>query len=130
MQRPSAARLLLCSTFMLIQVHGDNHITADGRTRTEVTAQVTSALEHLREHLTRVEVHLGDESGNRQTEGDKRCMMEARIEGRSPMAVTEHAASLTEAIDGAAEKLRHLLEHSLGKAGTLRNSRATVRARH
>jgi len=114
---------------MLIQVHGDNHITANERLSAEVTEQVTSALHHLADRVSRVEVHLGDESGNRQTEGDKRCLMEARVEGRQPTAVTHHAASLTEAIDGAAEKLRHSLESALGKADTRRNGRETVRAR-
>ena len=43
-------------------------------------------------------------------------MMEARIEGRHPSAFTHHAASLGEAIDGAADKLRSSVESTLDKA--------------
>jgi ribosome-associated translation inhibitor RaiA len=101
---------------MIIQVHTDNRVHADAKVREEVEAAVTGALEHVADRISRVEVHLGDESGNKQTENDKRCMMEARIEGRPPSAVTHHAASLGEAIDGAADKLRSAVEGKLDKA--------------
>lgn len=101
---------------MIIQVNTDNRVHADATLREEVEAAVKGALGHLAERISRVEVHLGDESGNKQSNDDKRCMMEARIEGRAPTAVTQHAASLSEAIDGAAEKLRRSVESTLDKA--------------
>lgn len=100
---------------MIIQVHTDNRVHADAKLREEVEAVVTSTLGHLVDRISRVEVGLGDESGNKQSENDKRCMMEARVEGRPPSAVTHHANSLSEAINGAAEKLRRSLDSSLGK---------------
>jgi hypothetical protein len=42
-------------------------------------------------------------------------MMEARPEGLQPVAVTHHAATFGQAIDGAAERLVHVLEHTLGR---------------
>jgi hypothetical protein len=42
-------------------------------------------------------------------------MLEARLTGLQPIAVTHEAASLRLAIEGAAEKLKHALEHRLGK---------------
>jgi ribosome-associated translation inhibitor RaiA len=42
-------------------------------------------------------------------------MMEARLAGRQPIAVTEEAATLDLAVDGAADKLARLIEHTLGK---------------
>jgi hypothetical protein len=42
-------------------------------------------------------------------------MMEARLEGHPPVAVTHHAATLVQAIDGAAERLLHRLEHTFGR---------------
>lgn len=101
---------------MIIQVHTDNRVHADAKLREEVENAVKGALDHVADRISRVEVHLGDESGNKQSDNDKRCMMEARIEGRHPSAVTHHAASLGEAIDGAADKLRSSVESTLDKA--------------
>jgi hypothetical protein len=42
-------------------------------------------------------------------------MMEARLEGRQPIAVTDEAATVDLAVDGAADKLARLIEHTLGK---------------
>jgi hypothetical protein len=42
-------------------------------------------------------------------------VMEARIAKRQPVAVTHHGASLNEALDGAAGKLKRSLEHQLYK---------------
>ena len=46
---------------------------------------------------------------------DKRCMMEARLEGHQPIAVTDEADSLDEAIAGAADKLKRSLDHTLSR---------------
>ncbi|MDP2272165.1 MAG: HPF/RaiA family ribosome-associated protein [Archangium sp.] len=105
---------------MLIQINTDSRVRADAKLREEVETAVNGALGHVAERISRVEVHLGDESGNKQTDDDKRCMMEARIEGRPPSAVTQHASSLTEAIDGAADKLRRSVESTLDKANDRR----------
>ena len=42
-------------------------------------------------------------------------MMEARLEGRQPVAATHKAATLDEAVDGAADKLTRLVESTLGR---------------
>jgi hypothetical protein len=42
-------------------------------------------------------------------------MMEARLEGRQPIAVTHEAATLGQAVDGAADKLRRMIESNLGR---------------
>lgn len=44
-----------------------------------------------------------------------RCMIEAHLEGRQPIAVTDQAATLDQAIDGAADKLARLIDHTLGR---------------
>jgi hypothetical protein len=62
-----------------------------------------------------VEVHLTDESGPKSREKNKRCMMEARLEGRQPIAVTDDAATVDLAVNGAADKLARLIAHTLGK---------------
>ena len=61
------------------------------------------------EQITRVEVHLSDENGLKTGDDDVRCMIEARVEGRPPTAVTHRAGSVDEAVNGAAGKLTRLL---------------------
>ena len=41
--------------------------------------------------------------------------MEARPKGHQPILVSHDADSLTQAVEGAAEKLEHALEHLFGK---------------
>jgi hypothetical protein len=38
-------------------------------------------------HITRIEVHLSDENGKKEGHNDIQCILEARIEGRDPIAV-------------------------------------------
>ncbi len=98
---------------MKIQVNTDNHITGQEAQVEQVQATLTSALGHLVESITRVEVHLSDENGQKGGGRDKRCMMEARLEGHEPIAVTEESESLGQAIAGAAGKLKRSVEHTL-----------------
>jgi len=81
----------------------------------EVSATVEQAMERFSEHITRVEVHLSDENAGKSGQQDQRCMLEARLEGRQPVAVTDQAAMLEPAVHGAAQKLAHLLDSTLGR---------------
>ena len=104
---------------MQIQINTDHNIDGHDGLTSHVTSVVQDALDQFSEHITRIEVHLADENGptKGQTGGqnDKRCMMEARLEGRPPLAVTAHAETLHQAIDGAADKLARLVEGTLGR---------------
>ena len=107
---------------MLVQVNAGNgiHVQEDVARRIEATVQ--DALTHHADSITRVEVHLSDENRHKGGGDDMRCMMEARIEGRKPIAVTSLAGSLPVAIDGAAEKLEKAVGRELGKARALASS--------
>ena len=100
---------------MLTHVFSDKHIDSDKRTQDWVTATVEVTLERHLEFLTRVEVHLSDENGGKSGPKDKRCKMEARPKGHQPILVSHDADSLTQAVEGAAQKLEHALEHLFGK---------------
>jgi ribosome-associated translation inhibitor RaiA len=100
---------------MKIQINTDNHIEGSEELAEQAEATVESTLGHLAEHITRVEVHLSDENSDKGGAHDKRCMMEARLEGHQPIAVTDDSETIDQAIDGAAEKLKHLLDHTLGR---------------
>jgi ribosome-associated translation inhibitor RaiA len=100
---------------MKIQLNTDVHIEGTEALAAQVSATVEQALARFVEHVTRVEVHLSDENAGKSGQQDQRCMLEARLEGRQPVAVTEHAATLEQAVHGAAQKLAHLLDSRLGR---------------
>ena len=100
---------------MKIQFNTDVNIHGTEALAARVSATIEQALEHFIERITRVEVHLSDENAGKHGQHDQRCMLEARIEGQQPVAVTDHAATLEQAVNGAAEKLAHLLESKIGR---------------
>jgi len=85
-----------------------------GRHAEEVVRKV---LDRFSNEVTRVEIHLSDVNGQKAGDHDKRCLMEARVAGRQPVAATEQANTLHQAIDGAAQKMKRSLDSTLGKLG-------------
>jgi len=101
---------------MHIQINTGHNIEVHEALAAEVRGIVKSALSRFSDHITRVEVHLSDENSDKKVGHDAmRCMLEARLEGLQPIAVTHHATALEEAVDGAADKLTRLIEHTLGR---------------
>ena len=101
---------------MQIQVNIGHNIEGREALAPQISGVVESALSRFSDHITRVEIHLSDENSDKRVGHDAmRCMMEARLKGRQPIAVTHHAATMDEVIDGAAEKLTSLIEHTLGR---------------
>ena len=101
---------------MQIQINTDRNIEGREALAAEVSRVVESTLSRISDHITRVEVHLSDENSDKK-DGDNnmRCLMEARLQGRQPVAVTHQAATLDQAVDGAADKLIRLIESTLGR---------------
>ena len=101
---------------MQIEINTDGNIEGHEALAAQVSGLVESALRRFSEHVTRVDVHLSDENSDKKVGYNAmRCMMEARLEGRQPIAVTHQATTLDEAVDGAADKLTRLMEHTLGR---------------
>ncbi len=94
---------------MQIEVNSDRNIEGDDELIRQVSADVATALSRFRDQITRVDVHLGDENAHKSGAADKRCMVEARPTGQSPIAVTNHASTVSEAYGGALQKLENLL---------------------
>jgi ribosome-associated translation inhibitor RaiA len=94
---------------MKIQINTDNNIQGREALAERYSKDVSSALANVDKHVTRVEVHLSDENGDKGGQHDKRCAIEARLEGRQPIAVTEHAATLDLALHGACHKLARMI---------------------
>jgi ribosome-associated translation inhibitor RaiA len=107
-----------------VQIQFNTDESVDGRDVLGRHAEevVRRALDRFSDDVTRVEIHLSDVNGQKAGENDKRCLMEARVAGRQPIAVTEQANSLHQAIDGAAQKLKRSLDSALGKVGDHKRS--------
>lgn len=100
---------------MQIQVNTDDHVSGRTEVALKVEAHINDTLDRFRERITRIEVHLSDENSVKPGDHDKRCLMEARLAGRKPVAVTHSAGSLEEAFRGAADKMKRALESALGR---------------
>lgn len=112
---------------MQIQVNTGPNIAGHEALAARVSSAVEDALTRFSSHITRVEVHLRDENSDKKVGHEAmRCMMEARLEGRQPVAVSEHAATVDEAVAGAAEKLAGRIESTLGRLGDQRIHRTDL----
>lgn len=100
---------------MRIQLNTDDKVEGREELARRVEAAVVAALGRFAGEVTRVEVHLGDESAARSGPADKRCLMEARPANRRPVAVTHRAGTLEEAYAGAAQKLKAALGSDFGR---------------
>jgi hypothetical protein len=101
---------------MQIQINADHHLESSAARDQWARSVVESALGHLADHVTRVELHLAEENGGPGGTPDTRCLMEVRLNGRAPIAVTQHAPTLDAAVNGASHKLVRAVEHELGRA--------------
>lgn len=100
---------------MTIQFNTDNNIKGSEALRAPVIALISAELSRFSAHITRIEVHLTDQDGKKHGLDDKRCVLEARLEGMQPIAVTKDAGSRDQALEGALEKLKASLETVLGR---------------
>jgi len=100
---------------MQVLVNSDHHIVGGEDLTERVQGVVEGRLERFEGRITRVEVHLSDLNSLKLGERDKRCMMEARLGGLKPIAVSHEAPTLTEAIHMAADKLERAVARTLGK---------------
>lgn len=106
---------------MQVQVNSNHTIHTGESFERWATAQLNASLSRFKDDITRIEVHMSDENSERISTDHKRCLMEARLAHHEPLAVNHRASSQDEAFRGASDKLKHALEHFLGK---LRNHRA------
>ena len=100
---------------MMIQVNTDNNITGREELQRRAEEVVGNTLQRFSNRISRLEVHLGDENGHKNGGKDQRCMIEARVEGIPPIAITHHADTLIEAMTVAAERMKESLDSTLGR---------------
>jgi|TARA_R110000737_G_scaffold348572_1_gene382729 ribosomal subunit interface protein len=95
---------------MTIQFNTDKTINGEERKEDYFTAQIEEELERYQSHITRIEVHLSDENGKKDGLKDIRCLIEARLEGKQPIAASDQADNIDLAVSGALNKLKAALK--------------------
>jgi len=101
---------------MKVQVNTSNDIENKETLERWAGEYLNEQLGRFEQDITSIEVQISDENHAAKGGGiDKRCMMEARVNGRAPIAVTNFAPDQNLAFRGAAEKLGHALDHAFGK---------------
>ena len=100
---------------MQIQFNTDKNVTGSEALIASSTSLISEELRRYSRQITRVEVHFSDEDGNKDGLNDKRCMVEARLAGMQPIAVTNQANTHEQAMVGALDKLKSALEKTTGR---------------
>jgi ribosome-associated translation inhibitor RaiA len=101
---------------MKIQVNTDRNVPGGEELKERVRDVVTGAVGRFSERLTRIEAHLSDDNSSAKGGGDDmRCVLEARIAGANPLSVSHAAATLDQAVAGAADKLEKVLQRNFDR---------------
>ena len=111
-----ASRADEAATGMQVLVNSDHTIVGSAAMVGRIRYDIEVALQRVSDRITRVEVHLSDENGAKGGADDKRCMLEARLEGRPPIAVTSHAPTIDIAVHDAAMKMMRVIDSTLARA--------------
>ena len=100
---------------MQIQINTANNVEGREALVGDLERTVRDGLSRFEDRLTRIEVHVGDEDGPGRGGADKRCVIEARPSGMSPVTVSDEAGSISQATAGAVDKMTTVLDRAFGK---------------
>lgn len=99
---------------MKIQVNTDKTIEGHEPLVGKIEAIIGEGLSRFSDRITRVELHLSDVNGERAGD-DKRCVIEVRPNGLSPVVTTDQADTVDKAVRSATQKMASLLDSTFGK---------------
>lgn len=83
-----------------------------------VRRKLAGVFRRYRTKMTAVEVHFENVNGPKHGGSDARCVMEARVNGRTPIAIRARAGDLYTAIDAAARKLESAIARAVERIDT------------
>ncbi|WP_417431134.1 HPF/RaiA family ribosome-associated protein [Halpernia sp.] len=103
---------------MEILINTDNNIDGTAQMIAYFKEETKISFERFSDHLTRIEIKISDENGDKSGEKDKRCVLEARIKGMQPIAVTGFGNTVEKAFHAAVDKMKTSLDSTMGKLKT------------
>lgn len=100
---------------MKIQINTDKNVEGHDRQVQFFSTELENELARFDNDITRVEVHLGDENGDKFGKNDSRCLIEVRIVNRTPIAVSAYEENTEKAFYTALDKIKKVLETTFDK---------------
>lgn len=100
---------------MEVLINTDHNVEGSEKMITYYKDELQNSFERFSEHLTRIEVKISDENGDKSGERDKRCVLEARIKGMQPIAVTGFGSAVEKAFHAAVDKMKTSLDSTMGR---------------
>lgn len=100
---------------MFIQINTDNQIESDSERDSRLEEQIRHRLSRFEERITDVQVHVSDVNGPRSGAADLKCTLEARVNGRQPLAVSEQGTTVEGAVMAAAKTAVKALDNQFGR---------------
>jgi hypothetical protein len=91
---------------MTIQFNSAHSVNANEKLKAPIIALLAEKLKRFTNQITRLDVHLSDENGGKGGQNDKRCLLEAHMEGREPLVAKNHANTYELAAEGTADILK------------------------
>lgn len=95
---------------MEIIINSDNNVETSIEFKEQYREELEKKLKRFESYITRYEVFFSDESSNKDTRNDHKCVIEARVKGKNPELVSANGDSAKEAFDGAIDKIRAVLD--------------------
>lgn len=100
---------------MTIQLNTDKNLTIHAEYENQIVEQLRTGLARFSDHISSLQVHLSDENGSKDGQNDKKCILEARLEGRPAVIGSTFGETYDLAITGALAKLKNALTTIDGK---------------
>lgn len=103
---------------MKIQFNTDKYVEGNERSEAYFASELETTLARFEDKITRIEVHFGDENGEKFSLKDKKCLIEVRPAKLQSIVVTDHAESIEKAFRGALVKIKKAVETTFEKQKT------------
>lgn len=100
---------------MVIIINSDNNVDTSAEFKTYFQGELEKDLRRFESYVTRYEVFFSDETSNKDTPGEIKCVIEARVKGKNPERVSNHADTPKAAFDGAVNKMKSVLDKVVSK---------------
>ncbi len=100
---------------MQIQINSDKNINITSDIKQDYKTKTEKRLARFDSFITRIEVHLSDENSEKSGLKDKKCLIEARMENRQPIIVTDNSDIIEKSFTSALNKMRRKLDSVVGK---------------
>ena len=91
-------------------INSDKNVESTLDFKNNFREELTHSLRRFDSYITRFEVFFSDESSNKNTQDDHKCVIEARMKGRNPERVSDNGNTPKEAFDGAVSKIKSVLD--------------------